>query len=340
MRNTLAVTLGFIVLGCSFAAHANPLEMKLLSMWPESQTQMVEVVIPWAEKVREATNGEIVVNVFAVGALVDALENRISVKEGLADIGIWVSYPHETPAAFLTGAPYMAKSIRNCTDVLLELATTVPAIKAEIDDQGVFLGFSCSAPLIIASVHTPIRTPEDINGKLVLVVTPNNAPMIEAWGGVPIYITQDEVYSSLRSGMGEVYLSGASNVRGLRIMEVAKYMTQPGFPSAGGFYITMNRDTFESLPTEQQHLMLDLGRQLANSICESFVKDYQISVEAYKDGGAEMIELTPEALEKFRVATLPMLPIMEHIAQQAGLENTAALIEEYYRIANDVPFRE
>jgi hypothetical protein len=70
------------------------------------------------------------------------------------------------------------------------------------------------------------------------------------------------------------------------------------------------------------------------------VKDFEISLDAYRAAGAEIIELTPEEMEKFRAATQAMLPVQEAMAQQAGLQNTGALVKEYYRIAATVPFRE
>ena len=341
MRIISAVALSFMLVVGSSAAKAAPLELNLVTMWPEIQNQMVEVVFPWAKKIEQATNGEIKINVFAGGTLVDATENSKAVESGMADLAIWTPDAQEHPNMFLTQAPYMGKSLRNITDIIRELIKQVPALNKEVQGPGVFLGFSTSAPYVIASVNTPIRNPEDLQGKRVLVVTPAQAPMIESWGGQPIYVAQGDVYIGLQRGMGEAYVSGASNVRGLRIMEVAKYMTQPGFPQGGGFYFSMNRETFAELSPEHQKLFMELGAAMMDDICESFVKDYQISVDSYIAAGAQMVDISPETMEKWRTATIaPLRAVQERLTEQAGLKNPGAITDEYYKIAATVSFRQ
>ena len=101
----------------------------------------------------------------------------------------------------------------------------------------------------------------------------------------------------------------------------------------------MNRETFAELSPAHQKIMVELCAQMMDDISESFVKDYQVSVDAYLAGGAQMIELTPDEAEKFRAATQPVRGVMERIAQQAGIQDPTALVEEYYRIAATVPVR-
>jgi len=329
---TLALTL--MVQG----AFAAPLEMSFQSVWNPAQRQNADALEPWAKSFEERTDGDMKVNLFYVGGLVETNSVAEAVRSGMLDMTAWnVLDYNQHPYMYMFALPYLTESPDHGMRIWQKLIEEVPGFKEDLNEPGVFLSSGVSAPWAIASLNIPVRSPADMKGKRVLSIAGVFGDYIEAWGGIPVSVTMGDVYTGLQRGMGEMFICGISCVKGSRVHEFAKYITLPGMTSASVFPYNINKDLYEDMTDEQRAILHELSDPLGQAVVDSFNVDFDVSVMEFKAAGVEVIIPTPEEQLVFQNAakdTIETLWIPR--MKEAGIKDPAKVIEQYYEIAESV----
>lgn len=282
----------------------NQIEMSFQSLYGPSQTQNTQILIPWAQSFTEKSSGDLMMNFFPGSAIVDINEVQHAIKNGLLDSGVWAgnSFPKDTPYAYMVSLPFLAENCMHATSLSYALYEQVPEFKANIDQAGEMLSMWSSATLGLTSINRPIRSPDDLIGKRVLIAGSQDSAIIEAWGGIPVLVAPGDIYVGLQRGMGEVLYAGIPFQRGLRIMEVGKYIT-PVPATVVTMTLSVNKELFDSMTDEQKQLLRDAsGRELGEQIAASFDSDVGHVLQLFRDAGAEVITLSTEESVAFHKA--------------------------------------
>ncbi len=318
------------------------LEINFQSVYPSVQTQNVKTFAPWAASFAEATKGQLVVHFFANGGLVEHSNADNALRTGGLDITILGpgTFPKLYPHAYLSNLPFLSKNARHAMAVSYALYEQVPEVKKELDAAGEVLCLWNGASYAIASTKAPISSPADLKGRRVLIVNPADSTMIEAWGGVPVYVASSDAYVGLQRGMGEAFYCAVPFHRGLRIMEVAKYVTQ--LPSTSPMlFLAVNRTVWdEDLDDAQRALFKSsTGRPMAELLAASLDQDVESVLGLYEKAGAKVIHLSDEQLGVFHKA---LQPLIEGYWVKSAAENglgseSKAWIDRFYQIAASVP---
>ena len=238
--------------------------------------------------------------------------------------------------------PFLTKNSRHGTAVLNTMYESLPEYKQDTDNVGVPLAMWSSASFGISSVNIPVRSPADIKGRRVLITGASDSVAIEAWGGIPVFVTPSDVYVGLQRGMGEMYYTAIPYQKGLRVMEVAKYIT-PLPSTANQMVLSINRDLYEDLSDEQKQLLhSETGRALSERIAENLDADVENSLKLFEEAGAQVVNLSPEELEAFLDGLRTSIDgyWVENLKEVGIKGDTKAWINKYYEIAESVPVPE
>ncbi|MBO4316941.1 MAG: TRAP transporter substrate-binding protein DctP [Mailhella sp.] len=333
------LTIVSLSLFTAFSAYAAPLEMNFQSAWQPAQKQNPDAIEPWAKSFAEKSDGEMIMHVFYTGGLVESSALAEAIKSGMVDSGGWsFSDQKKTPYLFLTQLPYIGKDQAHAYRVFHKLIDEVPELRAELDSVGILLSASISAPCMIASRDTPIRSIADIKGKRVLCAVPLFSEYVEAWGGIPVSVSPGDVYVGLQRGMGEMMLCGISCVKGTRVHEVCKYATDLGMTFSSLFPYSMNRELFEKDMTPgQQALTLELSKDLGKKVLDSFLADVANSYKEFEAAGCSVSRLgEAEEAEFIKVTRDNIMPNLVRKAKEAGLADPQSVIDRYLEIAASV----
>ena len=337
MRSILtALAMGFFLAAPAYAA---PLEMNFQSNWGAAQRQNADAIEPWAKSFAEKSGGDMVMHMFYVGGIVEANASTEALKKGMLDAGAWALQNYsKMPYMYLTSIPYLAKDQAHAYRVLNAAVEQVPELKKEIDSVGVLLSTSSSAPFMIASREIPVRTPADMKGKRVLAASPLFANYIEAWGGIPVTVSAGDIYVGLQRGMGEMFLCGVSCIKGFRIQEICKHLTDVGMASASIFSFSINRDLFEKDMTQaQRDLTMELSKDLGKNVLDSFLNDVANAYKEFEAAGCEIIRPNADEMKQFAdMAQAHIIPTHARRAKEAGVADPEAVIKKYMEIAASV----
>ncbi|MBO4317381.1 MAG: TRAP transporter substrate-binding protein DctP [Mailhella sp.] len=322
-------------------AYAEDFEISLQTMYNPAQQQMKDVFEPFAKEVGELSKGSLKVNVFGVGSLVPALQEADAVKAGNLDIGqCALTHPKETPYAYLLSMiPDMCDTIADTAVFPQIVYDSVPELKKEYDSIGVPLGWIVYVPQVICATNGLIKTPADMKGKRILVTAPNQSLLVEAWGGTPVMVALSDVYIGLQRGMGEAYMSGSAWCKGSKIYEVAKYITQVGYPNTNVMPLAMNKELFDDLSDEQRKIIIDTGKKYFGQIfIDSFVKENDLAIQLFKDNGCEFYVPTSEERAQWQEANKKMVAVANDRLKELGVNDGQQILDKIYKSLDDAGY--
>ncbi len=339
LKKWCLASLALVLLGTP--ASADALDLNFQSIYPQAQTQNADFFIPWAESFAEKTNNELVLHFFALGSLVEASGVQDALRSGALDLCGFspVSFPKLFPHAYLFSMPFVTKNARHGQAVLWALYDQISGVKTEIDAAGEMLTMWAGAMYAFSSTTVPVTKPEDIKGRRVLVIVPADTIMVEALGGIPVYVPPADAYVGLQRGMGEIIYTALPISKGLRVMELTKHVT-PLASATQPMVLAVNHTVWkEDLTDAQRALMKETtGREMARKLGEHLDKDAQDILAMYEQAGAKIVRLSDEQLAVFNDALKPLIEnYWVQSGKDAGLKDPKLAIERVYQIAASVP---
>jgi TRAP-type C4-dicarboxylate transport system substrate-binding protein len=200
------------------------------------------------------------------GALYNFKNTLEGVQNGLADIG-WVGTlwePVKMPLMNVTFyAPFATGNVKNLVEIGEELHKTIPALNKSWDKYNqVMLGVQVVDTYNLITKF-PVKSVADLKGKKLY--TPGavsnwlkNTGAVGINGGLPVY------YNGIKTGLADGGIVINTGMFPFKIHEVAPYVTKVdlGGPISGA--LTMNKDTWNSLPPYMQDIFRKLGKEYSN----------------------------------------------------------------------------
>ncbi|WP_209121018.1 TRAP transporter substrate-binding protein [Alkalihalobacillus sp. BA299] len=284
-----------------------PVDFKFGSWTPETHHTQINAFEPWAEYVAEKTGGLITVDVRGGSVLGGSQQSLQDVSGGVYDIGYTVAqyYPDtplfkmtvlDLPFAFVNAEEHYQKKVKVAERFVDEY------VREDFEELGVkLLGIYSSDPLTIFS-STPINSVEDLKGKKILLQGANWEPIITGWGGIPVSVAIEDLYTGLDRGTLDVSLYATAGAYSTKIYEPAPYFTN--LPKSGVSAVSMmNLEKYKSLSPElQKTLDEELSPKLMELWQGSFINTMDQAVEQLAneiEGKGEVIVPTDEAAQGF-----------------------------------------
>ncbi|WP_323032493.1 C4-dicarboxylate TRAP transporter substrate-binding protein [Paracoccus sp. (in: a-proteobacteria)] len=256
----------------------------------------------WAEAVRQASNGEMNIEVFTGGALLPAGGTMSGVADGVAQIGMLpAAYsPSELPVANAVGD----LGFRKPDPYVLSFAFTDFMMNEEVGyndwrKNGVIFGAGFSTPEYYYICNKDVGTLAEMQGKRVRLPGLGWARFGQHIGLVPVALPASEIYIGFERGALDcVSIDASALISGPTILELTKSVvmlpTMPGYSSAGLFY---NPTWWKSLTNEERRLLLD---QTAGAMARTQIAYDAVAADGLKQAKDRGIKLNEpdEALKK------------------------------------------
>lgn len=282
----------------------------------------------FAEKVKELSNGQILVTVYHSMQLGGLREHPEMVQTGTIEMTkipatTWSNFS-KTLEAF--DIPFLFKN----TGALHDVANS--PIGAEIantlKDEGIFpLGYSTGG-LKQMTANKPIHHPDDLKGmKFRIMPSQILIKTYESFGANPTPVDFSEMYNALQQGVVDGQENPLQTVDMMKLWEVQKHLTLTNH--APMLYIVgANKKWFDSLSTDLQQNILDAMEYAL----ESEWKDNDMAeaawLEKIKENGMIVYTPTEAELQAFRDKSKNVLDIIKERVGAAIIDKLLIAAEE------------
>jgi TRAP-type C4-dicarboxylate transport system substrate-binding protein len=244
--------------------------------------------IEWAE----AYGG----SVAKLGEVLEAVEN------GLLDIGdVHVPFEPSKLLAYNFGyfVPFGTENVVQAGLAARKVFDTHPQLRANLEKRFNQVYIATGAVTNYNLVTTfPWTRVEQLAGRKIAAAGPN-IPWLKAVNAVPVQSNLNEAYTSLQTGVYDGWIMIPDATYSFKLHEVARNYTITSFGAIPNTMITMNRNTWRKLPKEVQQIFLDVGKEYTKVQTEASQIKAEQSIQAMKDAGTTVRELSWEEKVKW-----------------------------------------
>lgn len=274
-----------------------------------AHTKMLE---PWAKRIEEQSNGRIKIEIYPAMSLGGAPPQLIrQVRDGVVDI-IWTVNGY-TPDLFPRTEVFELPGVYTNDTAATNLAMR------DLFDEYLAEEYE-GVHVILLHVHagqgiqmrdTAVRSPADLAGKKMRIPTRTGAWVLEALGATPVGMPIPDLPQALSTGAVDGALIPWEIIPPFKIQELTQYQIEgPDHERFGTttFQISMNRDTWDSLPPDLQEVVAaSSGEDFAREVGEVWRASEEVGIGIAVGDGNELITLNEEEMQVFRTAMEPVV---------------------------------
>jgi len=306
-RGFIVLILGVVMLA-GVATPSRAQELRLSTFVPPVHVIYREILIPWAEEVAKATNGEVKVTLYPsmqLGGKPPELFRQV--KDGAVDLVF--TLPGYTSPAFprtqMIELPGLKPDGVAATNMMWDLLD--PYLLPEYEGTKVIALWGAEDAGLMTRGE-PIRSLDDLKGKRMRAPSAAQAKQLEVMGAVPIAMPITEVYQSLERGVVDGAMLPFSTIVDFRLGEVARSITIAG-PLFGrsSFLVAMNKKKYDSLSPKARAAIDRLsGRDLSIEATKVYLRRSTDGVASVR-GKSQVIEFPAEEQKRIRAVLRPII---------------------------------
>jgi TRAP-type C4-dicarboxylate transport system substrate-binding protein len=265
----------------------------------------------WGTKVEERSEGKIKVEFYWGGLLGTSKEMLYAIERGTCDVGTIFPMYFEKELALATVNTCMIGTFTNDGIVTSRswwrLVNEFPEIAREWEarNQKLLIGWEVGPYLWLTK--KPLERFDQLK-RLKCGVWGGKGPreLFEQMGSIPIAIPSVEVYDALDKGTMDGRACTTPMAIDYKYYEVCKYITDVGLGTVGSpvYGMSINLNTWKSLPAELQKVILDVSKDWWKFFEESYAKAEKEDVIFLQSQGVKFLEFS--AADKEKVRKLPV----------------------------------
>ncbi len=248
----------------------------------------------WIAAVDTATNGRVKITSYPGETLLKAADVYNGVVEDVADIGLscfsYTAGRFPVLEAFeLPGVTY--NNSKSASMVAWEGIQELNP--AEVQDTHLMMVIATGPGDLFTK--TPVRKLEDLNG-MEIRATGLSATTIQLLGGTPVAMSQADAYEALQKGVVKGNLSPDEVLKGWKHAEVTDYLTKTPFLYNTLFFVTFNKEKWESMPQDLRDTITATTEQFHKDVGIGMWDDQDAPALEYavNETGMEVITLSDE----------------------------------------------
>ena len=298
MTHRTAILAGLALAGTASVASAA--DLRLSHQWSTSDVRhQVAQMIADDPAVKDSG---VEITIFPSASLFKAREQYRPLSRGQLDMTVLpLSYAGgERPAYNLTLMPGLVKNHDhaarlNDSDFMGE----IKSIMAEDDVHVLVDGYLAGG---FAGKDKCITSPSDVEGLSTRAAGKAFEEMLAAAGASIASMASSEIYNALQTGVLDAANTSSSSFESYRVYEQVACYTPAGETALWFMYqpLLINKSTYDGL-SDEQRAALDAAAEKAESFyLEEAKKQDAQSVEAFRNAGVEIKEMTPEEFEEWR----------------------------------------
>ena len=329
----LALVLCIVILPASLLAKDKVYHFSFATFWPSTDFQVQEGHLKWIEEVEERTDGRIQINMHAGEALLGGREIYQGVVDGVADIGS--TCPAYTPGMFPLSEAFELPGYHNVNALAASL-TFHEGYKKIKDDLGIDMFEDVKVLTLWATgpgylmTKSPVHNLEDLQGMEIRAVG-GTVPPLEMLGAVTHAMPMSESYLALDQGIVQGILAPTDVLKGFKLADVVGYATDTPFLYNVAFMQVMNKDKWNSLPSDLQKIVQEVSDEFAKKYGELRTAYTQQGLEyGIEEHGLETIQLSKEEEQKWLDKIKPVVNNWIEEKSKKGLpaEKTVEIVKE------------
>lgn len=256
----------------------------------------------FAKKAEEASKGALKFEVYAGSSLMKTNAQFAAMRKGGLDISLY-PMPYaggEIHALNLGLMPSLVTS--NEQGAKWKNAPIGRALDKILEEKGIKMLSWVWQAGGIASRDKDIRVPDDAKGIKVRGGSREMDRLFAAAGSQVSTMPSNEIYIGMQTGALDAALTSSTSLVSFRLEELAKSLTSA---RKGSFWfmcepLMMSKAIFDSLPADQQKILLDVGAEMEPWGTAEAQKDDQKVVEVYAAKGSRIVDLSADDLAKWR----------------------------------------
>lgn len=265
----------------------------------------------FAEAVKVATGGELVIKVHGGGSLFKGNEIKRAVQTGQAQIGerILSSHANEDPLFAFDSVPFLATSFEE-SNKLMDAAR--PQFEKLLDKHNLVLLYSVPWPPGGFYAKKSLDSAKDLQGVKFRSYNSATARMAELSGAVPVQVEASELSQALATGVAESFISSGATGYDRKVWEHLThwYDVKVWLPRN---YVFVNKQAWNSLDDGTQNIVKGLA------------------LMAEKAGAARSEQLAGWYIEQLQKNGMTVQPAGKQLSadfQQIGETMTAEWVKE------------
>src|SRR5690625_2475964 len=247
----------------------------------------------FAEDIKEATNGELEINVQSNSVLLKRQEVKRGVQQGVVQIGemLVAAIGNEDPMFEVDSVPLLASSFDESERLW---KATRDVLAERLDKQGIVLVYGSPWPPQGIYTKDPIDSLEDLAGVRFRAYSAATSRLVSLMGAVPTTVNTPEVPQAFSTGVIDAMLTSPATGVDSQAWDYVKYYydAQVFIPQS---FVIANKRMFERLPEEVQQAVMEAGER-AEARGWQMARDQTAQLtQTLADNGMEVNQL-PEKL--------------------------------------------
>lgn len=292
---SIAITLATVTtLGAVTAAHAST---EIRVAYGNQPGEPVDVAIKqWAERVSEASNGELELKAFPASQLGSETEVMEQARFGapIISISAYSNFLDSVPDLAVLDAPYLSEDFESKLKVFDSEWFSEQMAKVNGSGYHIVIPNAVYGARHLLS-NEPVSNPADLDGMRIRV---QNSQMyveaIRAMGATPTPMSLGDVYPALAQGIVDGVENPAAVLYGGKFHEVVKHLSLTSHMHTVAPFVT-GKSFWDQLSEEQQQILTDTGQQMAEHLSELVANNSEQALEHLRSEGVEIhdVDITP-----------------------------------------------
>lgn len=278
-------------------------ELIAYSKWPDENHHSEGLKI-FAEKIEEATDGRLIIDVKTGGALgYEGPEILNAVRDNLVPIAdTFISDSEGDEKLFgIATLPFIAETEEEAELFFHEIARPYFDEVLENDWNQMIL-YQAYWPFNSLWTKEKLESIDDVKGLKVRTSNKMAANIVSYFGATGNTMPFSEVYSSLSTGLIDSVMTSSPSAVDGKFWEVLGHFS-PANINSGHDVVTMNLDEFNKLDSDLQEAIIEVGAEMDEVMYELSFAAGDEGLEEVQAEGIEVTEPSEEFMEDLRQAT-------------------------------------
>lgn len=300
-----------------------------------SQMEGYKEFVRWCDKVKQASDGRLIIKPFPPGAAVPGAEQWEAVRKGVIEMGLsygayWVG---KTPVAgFSVGVPFTLRDIQD-QYVLFQRLGLEDLVRANYAKQNIYFLRHLPCLDTVMTSKKPINSVADLKG-LKVRATGLIGEMLAEAGATVAYFPGPEIYGALEKGIVDAAVYGPLATQyELGFHEVTKYIAVPPMASEGDEAI-INMDAWNALPDDLKMILQLSIAEHGERLAAIYRHESETALEAFLEKGAT-VTVMPES-ERMKLTTLGWKVVEKYAAKDPDFAKGSAILKDYLKVIGKI----
>jgi TRAP-type transport system periplasmic protein len=256
----------------------------------------------FAEEVKKRTNGELSFEIYPNSSLMKTIAQFSALRKGALDLSFY-PLPYaggEVPEANLGLMPCLVTTYEQ--GLAWKKAPIGQELTRSLESKGVKLLTWVWQAGGVASRSAPIVAPDDVKGVKIRGGSREFDMMLKAAGGTVVSTPSNELYAGMQTGAMDAAITSSTSLISFKLEEVSKSLTT-GRGRSFWFMLEplmMSKTIFDSLPPDQQKVILAVGEEMEPFGRQEAKKDDELVAQVHAKAGVKVVDFTNDALARWR----------------------------------------